>query len=51
MPVKASKFMPYIEQIELEIKLLKGRRKANKKIEELIDERKAKRDGREQESI
>jgi hypothetical protein len=47
MPVKVSQFMPYIEQIELEIKLLKGWRKANKKIEELLDERKAKKEGRE----
>jgi hypothetical protein len=46
-----SKFMPYIEQIEFEIKLLKGWRKANKKIEDLLDERKAKQDGRKQESI
>jgi hypothetical protein len=50
IPVKASKFMPYIEQIEFEIKLLKGWRKANKKIEDLLDERKAKKEGREQES-
>jgi hypothetical protein len=47
MPVKASKFMPYIEQIEFEIKLLKGWRKANNKIEELLDKRKAKKEGRE----
>jgi hypothetical protein len=50
MPVKASRFIPYIEQIEFEIKLLKGWRKANKKIEELLDERNAKKEGREQES-
>jgi hypothetical protein len=48
IPVKASKFMPYIEQIEFEIKLLKGWRKANSKIEDLIAERKNKKDGREQ---
>jgi hypothetical protein len=48
MPVKASRFMPYIERIEFEIKLLKGWRKANRKIEEALDERKAKKDGREQ---
>jgi hypothetical protein len=46
--VKASKFMPYIEQIEFEIKLLKGWRKANKKIEELIAGRKQKKEGREE---
>jgi hypothetical protein len=50
MPVKVSKFMPYIEQIEFEIKLLKGWRKANNKIEELIAERRQKKEGREQES-
>jgi hypothetical protein len=48
IPVKASKFMPYIEQIEFEIKLLKGWRKANNKIEELIVERKQKKEGREE---
>jgi hypothetical protein len=47
MPVKVSKFMPYIEQIEFEIKLLKGWRKANNKIEELIAERMQKKEGRE----
>jgi hypothetical protein len=45
LPVKASKFMPYIEQIEFEIKLLKGWRKANKKIMEQA----AGKNGREQE--
>jgi hypothetical protein len=40
LPVKASKFLPYIESIELEIKLLKGWRKSNTKIEALIMERK-----------
>jgi hypothetical protein len=45
LPVKASKFMPYIEQIEFEIKLLKGWRKANKKIQEQI----AGKNGRETE--
>jgi len=44
MPVKASAFAPYIGQIEFEIKLLKGWRKANNKIETLIAERKAKKD-------
>jgi hypothetical protein len=50
LPVKVSKFVPYIEQIELEISLLKGWRKANSKIEELIAARKQQREGREQES-
>jgi hypothetical protein len=50
IPVKASRFMPYIEQIEFEIKLLKGWRKANNKIEELITERKNKKEEREQKS-
>jgi hypothetical protein len=50
IPVKASKFMPYIEQIEFEIKLLKGWRKANSKIEDLIAERKNKKEGREAKS-
>jgi hypothetical protein len=39
IPVKVSKFVPYIEQIEFEISLLKGWRKANKKIEGLIEKR------------
>jgi hypothetical protein len=51
MPVKVSKFVPYIEQLEFEIKLLKGWRKANNKIEALLDERKAKKEGREEKSI
>ena len=50
MPVKISKFLPYIERIEFEIQLLKGWRKSNSKIETLIAERKAKKEGREQES-
>jgi hypothetical protein len=49
LPVKVSKFVPYIEQVEFEISLLKGWRKANKKIEELIEKRKQERAGREQE--
>ena len=44
MPVKASAFAPYIEQIECEIKLLKGWRKANNKIEELIARRRQKKE-------
>jgi hypothetical protein len=49
LQIKVKIFMPYIEQIEYEIKLLKGWRKANTKIEELITSRKQKREGREQE--
>ena len=47
IPVKASTFMPYIERIEFEIKLLKGWRKSNNKIEELIATRQQKK-GREE---
>ena len=36
IPVKASVFVPYVEKIELEIKLLKGWRKSNSKIEKKI---------------
>jgi hypothetical protein len=36
LPVKASVFVPYVEQIELEIKLLKGWRKSNNKLAEQI---------------
>ena len=50
IPVKASVFMPYIEQIEFEIKLLKGWRKANSKIEELVAARRQKKEGEEQKS-
>ena len=46
-PLKASTFMPYIGQIEFELKLLKGWRKANNKIVELIAERKQKKERRE----
>jgi hypothetical protein len=48
LPVKVSKFVPYIEQIEFEISLLKGWRKANNKIEDLIAKRKQEQAGREQ---
>jgi hypothetical protein len=47
IPVKVSMFMPYIERIEFEIKLLKGWRKSNSKIEELIAARQEKK-GREE---
>jgi hypothetical protein len=46
LPVKVSKFVPYIERIEFEIALLKGWRKANKKIEDLIEKRQQERSGR-----
>jgi hypothetical protein len=36
LPVKASKFMPYIEQIQFEVKLLKGWKKSSNKLEEQI---------------
>jgi hypothetical protein len=36
LPVKASIFVQYIEKIEFELKLLKGWRKANSKLEEQI---------------
>jgi hypothetical protein len=49
LPVKASVFVPYIQLVEYEIKLLKGWRKANNKIETLISERKKKREGNEKE--
>jgi len=45
MPVKASVFMPYIERIEFELKLLKGWRKANNKILDKISEKQKKREG------
>jgi hypothetical protein len=46
MPIKISKFMPYIEKIELEIKLLKGWRKANNKIKELMTTRKQEKESK-----
>jgi len=45
LPVKVSKFAPYIEQIEFEISLLKGWRKANSKIVALIEKRQNKKTG------
>jgi hypothetical protein len=48
LPVKVSKFIPYIEQIDFELSLLKGWRKANTKIENLIEKRQRERAGREQ---
>ena len=43
MPVKASIFIPYIEKIEFEEKLLKGWRKSNSKMAERIEEAKKKK--------
>jgi hypothetical protein len=48
LPIKVSKFIPYIERIEFEISLLKGWRKANNKIEDLIEKRQHEREGRGQ---
>ena len=49
MPIKASVFVPYIERIETEIKLLKGWRKSNSKMAEKIDAAmKKKADGGEE---
>ena len=42
LPVKAAVFAQYIERIEFEIKLLKGWRKANNKIETQIAHKKGK---------
>jgi hypothetical protein len=47
IPVKASKFMPYIERIEFEIKLLKGWRKSNSRIVDQITVKEQKK-GREE---
>jgi hypothetical protein len=47
LPVKASIFDPYIEQIEFEIKLLKGWRKANNKIAEQIATKQQQKQGGE----
>ncbi len=49
IPVKASMFMPYIERIEFELKLLKGWRKTNNKIEEQIITKQRKKGGEEKE--
>jgi hypothetical protein len=46
LPIKVSKFVPYIERIEFEISLLKGWRKANIQIEDLIEKRQQERGGR-----
>jgi hypothetical protein len=46
LPVKASTFMQYIEKIEFEVKLLKGWRKANNKIEEQLAAKQQQKAGR-----
>jgi hypothetical protein len=43
LPVKASKFVPYIEKIESEIKLLKGWRKSTNRFETDIKQKEAGR--------
>ena len=43
LPVKASKFAPYVEKIEFEIKLLKGWRKSTNKFESNIKQKEAGR--------
>jgi hypothetical protein len=45
LPVKASSFVPYVEKIELQIKLLKGWRKFNNKIDKKIAEKQTKNGG------
>lgn len=44
IPVKISKFVPYIEKIEFEIALLKGWRKSNSKILQRIEEKQRKKE-------
>jgi hypothetical protein len=47
IPIKASKFLPYVAQIEFEIKLLKGWRKSNNKLAaqvSAIEEREGKKE-------
>lgn len=46
IPVKASVFIPYIDQIQFEIKLLKGWRKSNNRLEEQVSAKQQKKDGR-----
>jgi hypothetical protein len=43
LPVKASKFAPYVEKIEFEIKLLKGWRKSTNRLESDIKQKEAGR--------
>ena len=50
IPVKASVFIPYIEKIELQIKLLKGWRKSNSKIlQRIVDKEKKKSENKKDE--
>jgi hypothetical protein len=43
IPVKVSQFVPYVEKIEFEVKLLKGWRKSNNKFEEAIKKKEAEK--------
>ncbi|MDR2952578.1 MAG: hypothetical protein LBU82_04965 [Treponema sp.] len=44
MPKKASTFIPYVEKIEFEIRLLRGWRKSNTKLKERIETLKTKKE-------
>jgi len=50
IPVKASLFIPYVEQIQFEEKLLKGWRKSNNKLVEQVAARQQKKEGRNNKS-
>ena len=50
IPVKASMFIPYIELIQFEEKLLRGWRKSNNKLQEQITAKKQEKKGRDDES-
>lgn len=47
IPVKVSKFIPYVERIEYEIKLLKGWRKSSNKIQQQIEDRQNKKEAKQ----
>jgi hypothetical protein len=49
LPVKVAKFIPYVQQIEYEIKLLKGWRKSNSKLVVQIAEKQQKKQGGDEE--
>jgi hypothetical protein len=44
VPVKMSKFVPYVEKIEFQIKLLKGWRKSSNKLQKQIADRQKKKE-------
>jgi hypothetical protein len=46
LPVRVSQFVPYIESIEFEVKLLKGWRKSNNKFEEAIRKKEADKENK-----